>query len=266
MIFSYTQISRYLSCPRSYRHRYIEGWQEKELRAQLAFGRAFESALGAYFRGKDCVAALHEAWAEQRDAAMTYGARDTWDRMLHQGIVLLHLFAQERRVWVPEPEANLQVKCTRAIDEEDEFVAYVDAIGELDGHRCIIDWKTTNARYAEEPHGLLSLDPQLTCYSWMTGIEEAALVVFVRKSQPEIQYLRTKITEEHRSEYFGLVRQTVNQIKAWSFPLRPGIRFPNNGCVSCPYLGLCLNDAELLKNTLFRDPGANLAWLDELSH
>src|SRR5262245_664565 len=102
MIFSYTQISRYLSCTRSYRHRYIEGWHETELRAHLAFGRAFEFALGAYFRGKDSVAALHEAWAEQRHAAMTYGARDTWDRMLHQGIVLLQLFAQEGRVWVAE--------------------------------------------------------------------------------------------------------------------------------------------------------------------
>ena len=266
MIFSYTQISRYLSCPRSYRHRYIEGWKETELRAQLAFGRAFESALGAYFRGKDCEAVLHEAWAEQRQAALSYGTRDTWDRMLHQGIVLLHLFAQEGRVWVPEPEANLQLKCTRAIDEQDEFVAYVDAIGELDGRRCIIDWKTTTARYTEEPQGLLSLDPQLTCYSWMTGIEEVALVVFVRKSQPEIQYLRATITQEQRSEYLELVRETIKRISAWSFPPHPGVRFPNNGCVSCPYVGLCLSDPELLKNKLFRDRGANLAWLDELSY
>jgi len=72
-------------------------------------------------------------------------------------------------------------------------VSYVDAIGELDGLRCIMDWKTTTSRYPEEPAGLLSLDPQLVCYSWVTGLSEVALAVFVRKHQPEIQYLKTFI-------------------------------------------------------------------------
>ena len=28
MTYSYTQISHYLTCPRRYRHRYLDGWQE----------------------------------------------------------------------------------------------------------------------------------------------------------------------------------------------------------------------------------------------
>jgi hypothetical protein len=28
MIYSYTQISQYLTCPRRYRHRYLDGWRE----------------------------------------------------------------------------------------------------------------------------------------------------------------------------------------------------------------------------------------------
>ena len=52
MIFSHTQISQYLLCPRSYRYRYLDGWQEKETRAAMAFGRSFERALGAYFSQK----------------------------------------------------------------------------------------------------------------------------------------------------------------------------------------------------------------------
>ena len=27
MNYSYTQISQYLTCPRRYRHRYLDGWQ-----------------------------------------------------------------------------------------------------------------------------------------------------------------------------------------------------------------------------------------------
>jgi dTDP-4-amino-4,6-dideoxygalactose transaminase len=57
MIFSHTQISQYLRCPRSYRYRYLDGWREKETRAAMAFGRCFEKALTAYFGGEDCTAA-----------------------------------------------------------------------------------------------------------------------------------------------------------------------------------------------------------------
>jgi hypothetical protein len=51
MVYSFTQISQYLRCPRSYRYRYLDGWREKETRAAMAFGRSFENALGAFFRG-----------------------------------------------------------------------------------------------------------------------------------------------------------------------------------------------------------------------
>ena len=49
MTFSYTQVSQYLRCPRSYRFRYLDGWREKESRAALCFGRCFEKALAVFF-------------------------------------------------------------------------------------------------------------------------------------------------------------------------------------------------------------------------
>ena len=42
MTYSYTQISQYLTCPRRYRYRYLDGWKEKDTRAAMLFGRAFE--------------------------------------------------------------------------------------------------------------------------------------------------------------------------------------------------------------------------------
>ena len=58
MIYSFTQLSHYLGCPRRYRHRYLDGWQEKDTRAAMLFGRAFEQALAAYFRKEDAALAL----------------------------------------------------------------------------------------------------------------------------------------------------------------------------------------------------------------
>jgi PD-(D/E)XK nuclease superfamily len=48
MTYSYTQLSQYLSCPRRYRHRYLDGWHEKDTRAPMLFGRAFEHPRAAF--------------------------------------------------------------------------------------------------------------------------------------------------------------------------------------------------------------------------
>ncbi len=114
---------------------------------------------------------------------------------------------------------------------------------------------------------LLSLDPQLVCYSWMTGIADVAQVVFVRKSLVEIQYLRTTITDEQREEFGHLVESTIRRIESAEFLPHSGIRFPQNPCSSCPYVGLCLGKHEMVDAALVRRPGAeNLDWIDELNY
>jgi hypothetical protein len=81
-----------------------------------------------------------------------------------QGIQLLERFVQEDRVRIRNPRTNLQIKFTRRLSSGNDFVAYIDAIGELNGKHSIIDWKTSSARYPDEPTGLLALDrsPQPT--------------------------------------------------------------------------------------------------------
>ncbi len=266
MIYSYSQLSQYLACPRRYRYRYLDGWQEKETRAGLLFGRAFENALAALFRREDAGAALFEQWAPYQNATLEYSRSDSWQTMYEQGIKLLELFTQQDRVDIRFPKRNLQVRVSKRLSATSEFVGYVDAYGYLDGTRCVIDWKTTGARYPEEPEGLLALDPQLTCYSWLTGQAEVAFVVFVRKRMPEIQYMRTTISEEKRREYGELVRDTVSQIEAAQFLPHSGIRFPQNPCTSCSFVGLCLNDPALKDQKVVRRAGGDLGWLDELEY
>src|SRR6058998_2088533 len=135
MIYSYTQISQYLACPRRYQHHYLNGWREKDMRAAMLFGRAFESALAAYFRREDSAAVLYREWSACRDQQLQYSKGDTWDRMLQQGVQLLDRFCQDDRVHVRQPRRNLQVKFTRSISHSNDVVAYIDAIGQLDGSR-----------------------------------------------------------------------------------------------------------------------------------
>jgi PD-(D/E)XK nuclease superfamily len=264
MIYSYTQISHYLACPRRYRHRYLDGWQEKDTRAAMLFGRAFEQAIAALFRREDPAAMLFEQWAPAKQMNLSYSGNDTWDRMLQQGIQLLERFVQDGRVRIRQPKTNQQIQFTRNLGSGNQFVAYIDAIGELDGTASVLEWKTTSARYPDEPSGLAALDPQLICYSWMTGIDEVAQVVFVRKRLVEVQYLRATITEQHRREFASLVEDTVKRIESGLFLPHSGIRFPQNPCTTCPFLGLCLDKQNLVEAALIRKPGVDLGLFDEL--
>jgi hypothetical protein len=265
MTYSYTQISQYLTCPRRYRHRYLDGWKEKDTRAAMLFGRAFERALGALFRREDPGAVLFAEWSGCQSQELHYSNRDSWDRMLRQGITLLTRFCQDNRVQVCQPRRNLQVKFTRPVAGND-FVAYIDAIGKLDGMRCLLEWKTSSARYPEEPEGLLALDPQLVCYSWMTGIAEVAQVVLSERAwlrfntcaPPSPTNSARSSATWSRAQSGASSRRTFSRTVASAF---------QNPCSSCPYVGLCLGKQQMIDAALVRRPGADsLGWLDELDY
>jgi CRISPR/Cas system-associated exonuclease Cas4 (RecB family) len=266
MNYSYTQMSQYLTCPRRYRHRYLDGWQEKDVRAAVLFGRAFEHAVAALFRREDPATVLFEQWVACKNSKVIYSGNDTWDSMLKQGIQLLERFVQDGRVRVRRPRSRQQIQFRRTLRSGSSFVAFVDAIGELDGTACLLEWKTSSARFPEEPAGLAALDPQLICYSWMTGIDEVAQVVFIRKRMVEVQYFRATITDEQREEFESLVEDTVRRIESGLFLPHSGIRFPQNPCTTCPFLGLCLNQSNLIERGLTRQPGVDLGLFDELPY
>jgi CRISPR/Cas system-associated exonuclease Cas4 (RecB family) len=265
MIYSYTQISQFLLCPKRYEYRYIDGWRPPDNQANMLFGRCFENALCALFRRKDAGAALCDAWSQYRESDLVYPRGESWDHMLRGGLTLLHLFAQDAKVTIPSPQTDLQVPLRHTLDEDHVFQGFADAIGFIDQQRVLIDWKTTSVRYPDEPPELISLDPQLVCYSWLSGIARVGLVVFVRKRVPEIQYLVSEITEQQRRDFEELAREVITQIEAGRLPRHCGIRFPNNVCPGCPYVGMCLgapNSCAKLERTL----GGGLDWLDELDY
>ncbi len=128
MTFSYSQISQFLRCPRSFRYRYLDGWREKDSRAALCFGRAFEKALAAFFEHEDAGAVLFREWGVYRDVPLEYSHGDDWARLLRQGIALLEQFARDSRIRVRQPKRNTQKKILRKLSRGNDFIAYVDAV------------------------------------------------------------------------------------------------------------------------------------------
>jgi CRISPR/Cas system-associated exonuclease Cas4 (RecB family) len=266
MTYSFTQINQYLTCPHRYRHRYLDGWKEKDTRAAMLFGRAFERALARSFAGKIPALCCSPNGLPARAKACITPTETPGIACLAGNHAPDSLLPRQ-----PRSDQSASTKSAdqvhRSVGGRNDFVAYIDAIGKLDGKRCLLEWKTSSSRYPEEPDGPLSLDPQLVCYSWMTGIAEVAQVVFVRKRLVEVQYLRTTITDEQREEFGHLVEGTIRRIESADFLPHSGIRFPQNPCSSCPYVGLCLGKQEMVDAAVVRRPGAeSLDWLDELSY
>jgi len=160
---------------------------------------------------------LFREWSVCQNQGLHYSNVDSWDRMLQQGVQLLDRFCQDDRIRIRQPRRNLQIKFTRQLSGKNEFVAYIDAIGKLDGTRSLLEWKTTSSRYGEEPTGRLAVDPRLVCYSWMTGIAEVVQIVFVRNRLVEIQYLQTTISKEQCEEFGQLVQETIQRIESAQF-------------------------------------------------
>jgi len=76
--------------------------------------------------------------------------------------------------------------------------------------------------------------------------------------------LRATITEEQRQEFSALVEDTVRRIASGLFLPHSGIRFPQNPCTTCPFIGLCLDKRDLVEAALVHKPGVDLGLFDEL--
>ena len=142
--YSYTQLSTYLQCPLKYKYHYLEGWQETENKASLVFGRVFQGAVEAQFLVAEAVQFFTARWGEVKDTPLEYSNGDSWEKMLEQGQALLEQFRQDQRVLIEDGQTAFQVKFRRPLPlSQKHFLAYVDALGYVDGRPCLIEWKTT---------------------------------------------------------------------------------------------------------------------------
>src|SRR6202000_2066293 len=104
----------------------------------------------AFLAGEDSTAALFKEWSIYKDTCVEYSKGDNWERMFRQGVQLLERLAQDNRIQLSEPKLNMQVKLAKSLPGGNDFVAYLDAVGTLDGNHVLLEWKTTTARYPEE--------------------------------------------------------------------------------------------------------------------
>jgi len=122
-----------------WKYHYQDGWQESEDKANLVFGKVFQSAVESNFWWPTR-RFFTERWAEIKDLSLEYSSADSWEKMLEQGQALLEQFRQHSRVLLEDGGTDFQVKFRRPLPmSQKHFLAYVDAVGYVDGRPCLIE-------------------------------------------------------------------------------------------------------------------------------
>ncbi|MBP7146447.1 MAG: PD-(D/E)XK nuclease family protein [Acidobacteria bacterium] len=243
---SFSRLSRYLHCPEQYRLYYVENLRPKVPPATLVFGQIVHQALARLFQsGEDPVSLFGETWEATKQVALTYGTRDSWERLDGIGEVLLARFVADelpKLGTVGAVEKPFQLDVT-SLDLP--LVGVVDLVAVLDGKRTVIDFKTASARYDEHE---AELSDQLTAYQLAEPTaEQAALCVLVKTKEPRIEWHLTSRTERHLSEFLTKAALLGRRIAEGEFYKRPGL-----WCAWCDYLPVCTGDTVRAAETLVR--------------
>ena len=98
------------------------------------------------------------------------------------------------------------------------------------------------------------------------------VMVSIYNAQASIEYVESEQNRatpqeiaSNRACFEELAAETIDSIERGRFPRHCGIRFPNNACTSCPYLGICLDQPKAYAN-LIRGGGNSLDWVHELDY
>jgi PD-(D/E)XK nuclease superfamily protein len=243
---SFSRINRYLTCPESYRLHYIEGLRLRVPKAPLVFGSLIHLALAHLFNKKaEPVKFFTEVWDGLKEFGLTYGKKDSWEKLSACGESLLTKFVKDelpriRSVKAVEKPFKLEISSL-----ELPIVGVIDLVAEIEGREKVVDFKTSDKSYGVAD---VELSDQLTTYGLAEPtVKELAFCVLVKTTEPKIEWHPTKRGPERITEFLNKAVYAAREIKAGEFYKRSGVH-----CSWCDFLPVCLGDWKKVEETLMR--------------
>ncbi len=243
---SHSRINRYLHCPEQYRLYYVERLQPRFPPANLVFGQVIHQALAGLFgSGVDPVKQFQDTWNTVRDIDLTYGRKDTWEKLKASGEAIVGKFLEEalpRLANIAAVERRFELTVTNL---DLPFVGVIDLLADLDGKRTVVDFKTSASSFAE--HDAL-LSDQLSAYRLAEPeADQAALCVLVKTKEPRVEWHVTTRSPDQLTEYLAKVEHVGHEIASGRFYKRPGV-----WCSWCDFLPVCLGDTRRIRERLIQ--------------
>ena len=241
---SFSQINRYLTCPESFRLYYIERFRLRVPKANLVFGSLIHLTLGHLFNKKaEPVKFFTEVWDGLKQVELTYGKKDSWEKLRACGEGLLTKFVKEELPRIRSVRA-VEKRFALTISNLDlPLIGVIDLVAEVDGQEKVVDFKTSDKSYG--PADVL-LSDQLTTYQLSEPqVDELAFCVLVKTTEPKIEWYPTKRSPERLMKFLGKAAYAAREIKAGEFYMRSGW-----WCSSCDFLPVCVGDKKKADETL----------------
>jgi len=186
---SNSSLSTYRTCRRKFKLNRVDGWKQKGHKASLEYGKAVEDAIMYYhangLKKGDCLEEFQRIWLKWADQDLSYTDQEgDFFQLMGMGKEMARLY-EARLPSLPIRNPKFQLQYLKKVFEgtelaDLEFMGYVDMLSTLeDGSRLIIDIKTAKSGLDLTPN-MLSMDPQLREYAWLSGIRDVAFLWFVK--------------------------------------------------------------------------------------
>ena len=243
---SYSRINRYLHCPEQYRLYYIENMRLKVLKASLVFGQIMHQSLALLFQNKeDPVKLFVDAWNMAKQVDLTYGKKESWEKLRVSGQGLLEKFIKEELPRIGKLKAAEKAFELNITSLDLPFIGIIDLIGEVDGKNTVADFKTSGSAYEDHE---AALSDQLTAYQLAEpDVEQTALWVLIKTKEPKIEWHPARRTGEQLIEFLSKAGYVAREITSGHFYKRPGM-----WCSWCDFLPVCLGDKRKIEETLVK--------------
>jgi len=255
---SVSQMNTYTTCPRKYKYAYVdEGIEIMTDNSNKTLGLALHKA--QEFNYKQKIKSKKDLPLKEIDSFMVeflitefknnsenpdffsvrYGKKETGEAIMCQAQKMLKTLYNE--VMVNTQPLFVEMPITLNLLGQ-EFLLYIDLIDE---DFVIRDLKTSGQRYNESA---IELNTQLTAYALgfrtKFGKKEKAvqLDVLTKTKTPQIQQLRTQITDLQIARFLNSLEQINKAIEAKIFPPVDN----QMACSWCDFKDICMEDGGLL--------------------
>lgn len=252
---SVTQLKTWQMCPRKYEYRYVRGVEPEFVPIALAFGSAFHAALALHYEGllRDELITSSEVKARfidtlnvskngqvplqhvEDDDGSFETAQAKGLQMLD--VTLLHPSARPEKVLGVEQSfvvSLYDVETGEVLDVQLRGV--IDLIVEEEGHRVLIEHKTSSKKYSTEQ---LVHDTQLSGYAYAAtalswGEVGLRFSVTTKTKSPQLQLEDVRRDEGDMADFLRMASGVLKAIDVGvAFPLRSW------ACRTCPYRKRC---------------------------
>src|SRR5262249_1195434 len=142
-------------------------------------------------------------WNELKDIQLTYGKKQTWEKLQVSGQGLLQKFLKEElgrigQVKVVEKKFELNIT-----GFDLPFIGIIDLVAEVDHKNTVADFKTAASDYEDHE---APLSDQLTAYQLAEPeAEQVALWVMIKTKDPKIEWHPSSRSPAQLIEYISKV-------------------------------------------------------------